>query len=63
MLFLAMDIMAKPQSGKDVDDAHWQGQITTKAGRVYVRSICLGIYTNYLARHGWYHSNFGSDCF
>lgn len=52
MLFLAMDAMAKPQSGKDADDAHWQGETTTRAGRVYVRSICLGIYTNYLARQG-----------
>lgn len=51
MLFLAMDIMAKPQSGKDVEDTHWQGQTTTGAGRVHVRSICLGIYTNYLARY------------
>lgn len=52
MLFLAMDAMAKPQSGKDADDARWQGQTTTRAGRVYARSICLGIYTNYLARQG-----------
>lgn len=63
LLFLAMDIVAKPQSGKDVSDAHWQGQTTRRAGRACVRSICSGIYTNYLAGHGKYHSNFGSDCF